>query len=126
MLNLFNFPPFGTVAVILLLLLMAGLGDAFGYFHSSRVWSEGQPVWEEIGKALAGFGVAIGCHWYAVRHLNTVVALSPEVQTLALFAVTMLGLALVSRQFFHWHPVDQAVAALMVCAMGWLLVRTGG
>jgi hypothetical protein len=106
-------------------MLIAGTGDAFGYFHSTRVWQAGEPVWTEIGKALAGFGVAICCHWYVVRHLNNVVALSPEVQALALFAVTMVGLALVSRQFFQWHPLDQAVAALMVCAMGWLLVRTG-
>lgn len=125
MLAVFNLAQVGTMAVVVLLTFFAGMGDAFGYFHSSRVWHEGRLAWPEVVKALAGFAVSIGCYWYAVRNLNHVGVFPPEVQTLGLLVVTMLGMAFVSRQFFQWHPLDQGVAVLMVCAMGWLMVRTG-
>lgn len=113
-----------TIAIILSLTLISGMGDAFGFVHSARVWQEGTPIWPEFAKATAGFAVGMGAYWISIRHLNHLGSFSPEVQTLAWFVVTMVTMAVVSRAFFTWHVSDQLVALAMVGSIGWLLVRT--
>lgn len=51
---------------------------------------------------------------------------SPEMQTLLWFTMTIIGVAIVSGQFVDWQRVDQAVAVAILIGLGWLLFRTGG
>jgi hypothetical protein len=37
----------------------------------------------------------------------------------------IISVALVSRQFFTWQIIDQAVAVAVVAGVVWLAVRTG-
>jgi hypothetical protein len=115
-----------TIALIIGLTLMSGMGDAVGFVHAARVWQGGNPVWAEFAKSSAGFLVGVGAYWMAVRYMNHVGNFAPELQTLAWFVVTIAGMAIVSRAFFTWHVSDQLVALSMVGCVGWLLVRTGG
>jgi len=40
--------------------------------------------------------------------------------------MTIIGVVLFSGRFFTWQWLDQAIAVLVVVALGWLLVRTRG
>jgi hypothetical protein len=115
-----------SIGIILTLTLISGMGDAYGFVHSARVWQEGKLLWIEIARSSAGFAVGMSAYWLCVRFLNEIGDFTPEMQTLAWFVVTMVGIAFVSRAFFEWQTSEQLVALSIVGCMGWLLARTGG
>ena len=106
--------------------LVSGIGDSQGFIHAARMWQSGKLVWQEFGKSASGFGVGIGAYWIAVKHLKEFGVLSPESQTLIWFGVTMIGIALMNREFFAWQKIDQVVAVFVFLGITWLLFRMVG
>lgn len=116
----------GTVLLILLLTLISGWGDSQGFLHASMIWHKGKLVLPELAKSALGFGVGIISYWAVIRFLQQFGVVSPEVQTIGWFAVTIIGLAIATGQFLKWQTVDQLVAVLVILGVGWLLLRVGG
>lgn len=114
------------VLLIIGIAVLSGLGDALGFVHAARIWREGRLVWEELGKSASGFAFGITMYWIAIRYLQQVGVASAEIQTISWFGVTIIGVALISRKFFIWQTIDQAIAILVFLGIGWLLLRTGG
>ncbi|MGQ0698422.1 MAG: hypothetical protein ACT4PZ_09280 [Panacagrimonas sp.] len=109
----------------MILLLLSGIADAYGFFHGSRAWNGGVFHGDELLKSVAGFSIGMTIFWLAVRAMSQVGTVAPEVQALAWFGVTTIGVAVLSGEFFTWRLADQAVSALVICGIGWLLFRTG-
>ena len=107
------------------LTLLSGVGDAYGFVHASRIWRLDTVRWDELGRSAIGFGFGMSMQWLAIRYLQQVGVTVAEVQTVVWFAVTMIGMALLSRSFLEWAAADRIVAAVVVCGLGWLVVRTG-
>ena len=105
--------------------LFSGLADAKGFLHASRIWQEERLIWPELGKSALGFGVGIGAYWLSLRYLKALGAGAPEVQSLAWFGVTLIGLAALSGKAFRWPLADQAVALLVLAGVGRLMYRSG-
>ena len=114
------------IILIVILSLISGWVDAQGFVHSSRIWVEGRPIWAEALKAGLAFGFGIMIYWLVIRFLNQAGVQSPEMQSILWFSVTIIGVALISREFFKWQRVDQIVAVFVLSGIGWLLFRTGG
>lgn len=112
--------------VIIVLTLLSGVGDAFGFTHAARVWQGGRLMWAEVARSAAGFAVGISLYWWVLKYMVAVGVVSPEIQTIAWFGVTLIGVALLNRQFLGWARLDQVVAVAVLAGIGWLLVRTGG
>ena len=53
-------------------------------------------------------------------------AAAPEMQTLIWFSVTILGVAIISKNFFRWQTIDQIVGVVVLAGVAWLMIRTGG
>ena len=115
-----------TALLILVLTLVSGFGDAKGFLHSARVWANGKLVGAELVKATLGYSLGVLMYWLAIRYLNEFGITSPEMQTLGWFAVTIIGVALLSGQFLRWQAVDRLVAIGVLAGVGWRLLRTGG
>jgi hypothetical protein len=111
------------LSLIVGITLISGIGDSQGFIHASKMWQNGKIVWVEFGKSASGFGVGIGTYWLAVRHLKEFGVVSPETQTLIWFGVTIIGVALLNRQFFVWQRIDQVVAVFVFLGISWLLFR---
>ena len=110
--------------LLAVLTLASGLGDAHGFVHASRMWQDGRIVWGEFAQSALGFWIGIGSYWLAVRDLARAGLITPEVQTLLWFGVTIVGVAVVNGRFAGWRPLDQVVAAFVLAGLGFLLVRT--
>jgi len=52
--------------------------------------------------------------------------ISPEIQTIGWFTVTILGVALFSGKFLRWQTIDQFVGIAVLFGIAWLLIRTAG
>lgn len=115
-----------TWLVIVVLTLLSGIGDAYGFTHASLMWQHGRLVWGELARSAAGFGAGIGLYWFVLKYMIAVGIVSPEIQTIAWFGVTLVGVALISGKFLSWALADQVVAVAVLAGIGWLLVRTGG
>lgn len=116
------------ILVILLLLVLtvaSGFGDSRGFIYADRIWDDGQLKWVELGKSAAGFASGIILFWIALRVLQSLREVSPEVQTLGWFGVTMVGVAMTSGAFAKWTLLDQLVAVAVVGGIGVLFYRTG-
>jgi hypothetical protein len=111
---------------VVLLMILAGLADSFGFYHGSKVFTSGELHSEDLYKSAAWFGVGSVLFWattYCLQHFG---GISAEVQTACWFGVAIVGVALVSGQFTIWSFTDKLVALAVLAGIGWLLVRTGG
>ena len=111
---------------VIVLTLISGLADAQGFVHAANIWQSGKLVLPEVMKSALGFGIGILMYWICIRFLQDFRIFSPEIQTLAWFTATIIGVALFSGKFLHWHTVNQIVGISVLCGVAFLLFRTGG
>jgi hypothetical protein len=88
------------------------------------MWRSEALILSELGKSALGFSIGIGSYWLAAKYLNELGVLSPEIQTLVWFGVTMVGVAFISGKFLQWQTIDQIIAAVVLLGIAWLLFRT--
>lgn len=115
-----------TPLLILGLLALSGFADSLGFVYASRIWQGGVLSWSYLAKSALGWWIGISLYVVALRPMSTVGVTSAEIQTAVWFAMTIIGVVVFSGRFFTWAWLDQAIAVLVVVALGWLLVRTGG
>jgi len=113
-----------TPLLILVLLALSGFADSLGFFYASKIWQAGLLSWVDLGRSALGWAVGITLYVVALRPMSTVGVTSAEMQTAVWFAMTIIGVVVFSGRFFTWQWLDQAIAVLVVVALGWLLVRT--
>jgi hypothetical protein len=63
-------------------------------------------------------------YWLALRHLGAQGVVAFEAQTLFWFGATIIGIAILSRQFVRWPLPDQIIAVGVLIGIGSLLRRT--
>ena len=102
----------------------SGVLDSMAFTYSASVWDEGKLVWREVSKAAATFALGIAMYWGAVRYLRQAGVVTPEIQTLIWFGVTIVGIAVLGGRVAHWPVLDQVIAANVFLSLGWLIVRT--
>ena len=112
--------------IIIVLTVLSGLGDAYGFTHAALVWQNGRFVAGELGRSALGFAAGIGLYWVVLKYMTAAGIVSPEIQTIAWFGVTIIGVALLNGKFLGWPRLDQVIAVAVLAGIGWLLVRTGG
>ena len=112
-----------VLLVSLGIICVAGVFDSRGFFHAARVWESGQLAWLEVAKAAVVFNLGFVAYLASLKYLKQYGVISAEVQTLAWFVVTLIGLALLSGSFLKWTTTDQVVAVIVLGGTGWLLVN---
>lgn len=112
--------------LILGITVLSGIGDSQGFIHASNIWNNGRLAWNELGKSALGFSIGIILYWVVLKYMKAAGIVSPEIQTLIWFTVTLLGVAIVSGKFFRWQTIDQLVGILILFGLAWLMFRTGG
>ena len=117
---------FGLIALILVLTLLSGLADSQGFIHAANIWHEGKLVWSEFFKSALGFLGGILLYWVVIRFLQDFSIVTPELQTLGWFSVTIVGVAITSGKFLQWQTIDKFIGLLVLLGIGWLLVRING
>lgn len=115
-----------TIITIIILTLLSGWGDSQGFYHASSVWDKGKFIWSEAMKSTAGYITGTIFFWFAIKFLQEFNIVTPEVQTIGWFAVTIIGVALASGKFFRWERVDQIIALGVIFGIGLLLFRIKG
>ena len=113
------------IVLIVIFSALCGYGDAQGFIYAGKVWQDGQFMWKEALKSALGFQFGVFMFWLVLRSLAQVGTFSTEVQTLLWFAVTIIGVALLSGKFTGWERLDQVVGIAVLAGVGWLLYRTG-
>lgn len=113
-----------AIGLIVILTLLSGFCDGQGFLHASNIWNEKRFIWPEATKSALGFSLGTGLYWICIRFLNEVKIISPELQTIVWFSMTILSVALFSGTFLHWQRMDQIVGVLVFLGVFWLLIRT--
>lgn len=111
------------VGGVLVLTVLSGLCDAQGFLFASRIWEGGQLRWEMVARSAAGFATGISLYYVLLKFLTALEIQAAEVQTLMWFGVTLLGVAILSGEFFKWPWTDQLVGGGVLAGIGWLMVR---
>jgi peptidoglycan/LPS O-acetylase OafA/YrhL len=114
-----------SIAWVIVLMLLCGLGDALGFIYAGKIWQEGHFTWTHALKSALGFQFGVLMYLLALRDLNHWGVVAAETQTLVCLAVTICAVAVMSGQLWKWHVSDQLVAACVLCGVGWLACRTG-
>lgn len=111
-------------AVLAMLTLASGCGDAWGFVHAANIWRGESITSAELWKSALGFAMGVVCYWLALHHVGDIGVTSPEAQTLAWFVVTLVGVALMSGAFARWSLVDKGLATIVFVGVALLLYRT--
>jgi hypothetical protein len=111
-------------ALVIVLCVISGSADAQGFLHASRMWRADRLLWSELGLSAGGFSVGIGSYWTSLRFMHSLGIVSPEMQTIIWFAVTIIGVALANGRFGGWPMSDRLVAGAVILGLGWLLMRS--
>lgn len=111
------------VVMFLLLTILSGLGDAQGFLYASKIWVSGNLLWGELARSALGYGFGITMYWFALRFLNEVKVVPPEVQTLGWFLVTIIAIALFNGQFLKWQLTDRIIAVFLLIGLTFLMYR---
>ncbi len=119
-------PQTKLLCIIIVLTVISGLLDAQGFINASKAWEAGKLVWSELAKAALCFSVGISFYLVAVKFLKEFGVISPEIQALFWFGMTIAGVAILNGKFFHWPRADQAAALVVCLGLGWLLFRRNG
>jgi hypothetical protein len=114
-----------NVVLLVVLTVFCAWGDSRGFIYASQVWTDGRPDWELVFRSTCGFTIGIGAYLAALKYVQGFGELSASVQTLAWFLVTIVGVAVGSRDVLAWAPLDQALAVLCVALLALVIVRTG-
>lgn len=114
-----------SLLMVIGLTLLAGFADAQGFIYSTHVWTQGVFNPSAALRSALGFGLSIPCYWYAVRYLHDGGIITPEVQALFWFVVTVTGVAIAGGNFLGWTPLDKTIAAAILAGIVWLMIRTG-
>lgn len=114
-----------SVACVIALTLLCGLGDALGFVYAGKTWEGGHFAWHQALKSALSFQFGVVMNWLALRELQNWGVVSPETQTLVWFGVTICGVAALSGQLWRWQMSDQLVAGCVVLGIGWLTCRVG-
>nr|MDQ3010709.1 hypothetical protein [Acidobacteriota bacterium] len=99
---------------------------AQGFIYAARMWQDGALVKAAAVRAMLYFLAGMTAYFYSIRFLQQSGVVSPELQSLFWFSVTLIGVAVINGKASHWSSIDRLVAVLVLCGIGWLLVRTGG
>jgi hypothetical protein len=113
----------GSVVLLIALTLISGFADAQGFIHASKAWLNGKLIWPELMQSASGFGLGIVAYWICIRFLQDFKIISPEIQTVGWFTVTIIGVAIFSGKFLHWPIVEQIVGIAVLLGMAWLLAQ---
>jgi hypothetical protein len=113
-----------ALLLIAVFTLLSGLGDALGFIYAGRVWQGDRFHGIEALKSAVAFQAGVAMYWLALRHLQAQGVVAVEVQSLFWFTATVIGIAVLSRQFIRWPLPDQAIACSLLLGIGWLLHRT--
>jgi len=116
--------PLATPLLILVLLALSGFADSYGFFYASKIWQNGLLSWPALAKSALGWTVGISLYIVSLRPMAIAGVTSAEVQTTVWFAMTIIGVVILSGRFLHWPRLDQAIGLGVVVALGWLLART--
>lgn len=112
--------------IIMVITVLSGIADSQGFVHAAKVWANDKLIWGEVGKSALGFAIGISLYWIVIKYMNAAGIAAPEIQTLVWFSITILGVAIISRNFFRWQAIDQIVGVAVLAGVAWLMVRTGG
>ena len=115
-----------VVVLIVAVTLVSGVADARGFIHASKIWQDDRLVWSELGKSAIGFLAGIAAYWLSLRYMKALGVMTPEIQTLIWFGVTMIGVAVISGRVLRWPLLDQGVAVAVLVGLGWLIYRSPG
>ncbi len=113
-----------SILAIIGLTLASGLADAQGAIWASRIWDNNRFNLDALLRASLGFAVGVGLFFITIRFFRQVGIVSPEIQTAIYLGGMLISVALFSRTFFRWSPVDQVVALIVLAGIIWLAVRT--
>ncbi|MBI2008681.1 hypothetical protein HYS82_03445 [Candidatus Amesbacteria bacterium] len=105
--------------------ILSGLGDSYGFVHATRIWDNGKFNGQELMQSAAGFAFGIGLYWVSVKFLGELGIKSPTVQTLSWFGATVIGLSVLSGEFWRWSAMDKAVGLGVIAGLAWLMSRSG-
>ncbi|MEZ4658292.1 MAG: hypothetical protein R2911_12025 [Caldilineaceae bacterium] len=114
-----------SLSIVIILTLAAGFADAQGFLHSTQIWTKAGFGWSAALRSALGFSLSIPCYWIAVRYLQDAGIITPEVQTIFWFAVTISGVAIASGNFLNWNMLDKGVGLFILIGAVWLMIRTG-
>jgi len=115
-----------TAVIVIVLTVLSGLSDSQGFLHAAKIWKDGRFIPYELILSAVGFSIGIVLYWIAIKYLNEIAAIPPELQALGWFGVTIISLAVFSGEYIKWTMLDQALAVSVMLGLGWLLYRTGG
>lgn len=111
-----------TVLAILITIIAAGL-EAYGYSYSFQAFENRSFDPWLLTKAFCLYSVGIWVDYFALFVMSKGSIYIPEILTVIFMTATIVGIALISGQFFQWKLLNQIIGVSVVVGLAWLTYR---
>lgn len=108
--------------IAILITMFAGLVEARGYNTSFEAFRTGN-IASLLALSFAWYSIGIAIDYFALFILSKSPIFIPEILSTIFMVTTIVGIAILSGQFFTWARIDQAVGVLIVIGLAWLSYR---
>jgi hypothetical protein len=112
----------GIGAADVRLTLVSGPGDSYGFNQVTGVRSGAALVGSAVARSAIGFAIGIVSYRLVGRYLAALGVRPVTHQTPGWFAVTIVGVTVISAALARWSPVNKVIALAIVTGVSWLLV----
>lgn len=96
--------------------------EAYGYTFSFRAFKNDFDV-KMLYLAFSWYAVGIWVDFLALFIMSKTSLYVPELLAMIFMVCTIVGIAILSGQFFTWKVIDQMVGVGVVAGLGWLTYR---
>ena len=110
------------VLPIVLLAMLAGFGDAFGFSRAPHIWVQQGVSAAGLAQTLFGFLVGAIAYVALVRLLLSCDIRTPEVQAMIWLVACSVGVGTASGRAYHWPATEKVVGLLVVAGIAWLAI----
>jgi hypothetical protein len=115
---------FGNSLLVFALIVLSACADSMGFIHAAKIWENDAVSWINVGWSISAWSVGVVLYLVSLRYLTRLGVTSAEIHTIVWFAMTIVGVIVISGKFFSWPRLEQGVATVLLMGLGWLLVRT--
>lgn len=109
-----------TIIIAIVITITAALVEARGYVLSFAAFSNGNVNIWQLGVSLLWYILGILIDYIALYTLSQSKIFIPELLSTIFMLSTIVGIALLSGQFFQWQLIDKIVAVLVAMGLVWL------
>ncbi len=105
--------------------VVSGMLDSVGFVYATKAFKDGKVMLNELAFSVGSFAIGLAVYYLSAKFFSETGGNSPMIQSLIWYISTVVGISVLSGEFWQWPLPQKAVSLIVVAGLGWLLSQRG-